>query len=100
MYQPRLGHVLQEVDALMYHHALHESVLKGLPTSTVQSWLTIAQGALQNLMIGQYSVTVSYSDKSVTYTQPQIAQLTQWIHFLQRVLNTVPPRRAIRPFFR
>lgn len=76
------------------------TILVGVPTVTLQAWLTAAQGALQALMTGQKVVTASYGDKSVTYTQAQVQSLTQWIHLLQRQLSMVRPRRAIVPYFR
>ena len=84
----------------MYYHPVHGTVLSGLDAATIQSWLTQAQNALQQLMTGGRVVTASYSDKSVTYTQAEIPALVQWVHLLQRALNIVPPRRAIRPYFR
>jgi len=76
------------------------TILVGVPTATLQTWLSQAQGALQALMIGQRAVTLSYGDKSVTYTPGEVQYLTQWIHLLQRQLNIVRPRRAIRPYYR
>lgn len=79
---------------------IHGTIIDGVDADTLRSWLTQAQGALQSLMIGQKVVTAAYGDKSVTYTQADRAQLTQWIHLLQRRLNLVPPRRALVPIFR
>ena len=76
------------------------TILVGVPTATLQQWLTQAQTALQALMTGQRVVTASYGDKAVTYTQAEVQSLTQWIHLIQRQLNIVRPRRAITPYFR
>jgi hypothetical protein len=82
------------------HHPLHGSILTGLSKQTLEQWLLQAQNALQSLMIGQRTVTASYGDKSITYTPADQGMLVQWIHMLQRQLNTVPPRRALRPYYR
>lgn len=84
----------------MYYFPPRGTILVGVPRTTLQTWLTQAQAALQALMLGQKIVTASYGDKSVTYTPGEIQYLTQWIHLLQRQLNIVPPRRAIRPYYK
>jgi hypothetical protein len=76
------------------------TVLQGVPVDTLRQWLTQAQSALQTLMIGGNIIGAGYGDKNITYTPADIPALTQWIHLLQRQLNLVPPRRAIRPYFK
>jgi len=76
------------------------TILVGVPTVTLQQWLTQAQTALQALMTGQRVVSASYGDKNIQYTQAEVSALVQWIHLLQRQLNIVRPRRAITPYFR
>ena len=77
-----------------------QSTLTGVPTATLQQWLTDAQNALALLYTGQQPVSVSYSNKSVSYMKPDIAALTAWITMLQRQLGIVCARRAIVPVFR
>lgn len=71
----------------------------GVDPSTLQSWLTASQQALQDLSTGGKPVTLSYAQgdgtKSVTYTPAQISLLEQRIRNLARALGLVGPRRAI-----
>lgn len=75
----------------------------GVPTATLQAWLTAAQQALQDLTAGGKAYSVSYSQgdgsKAVTYTQADIAALRMRIRGLTAALGLTNPRRAIRPVF-
>jgi gpW len=90
----------REYGLMRISYPIHGTIIDSVPTATLQQWLLQAQNAMQALMIGQRTVSASYGDKSVTYTPADTAALTQWIHLLQRRLNVVPPRRAIRPYYR
>ena len=86
------------------HFDPNRSMLAGVPSSTVQQWLTDAQAAYAALMTGTRSVTVSYAQgdgaRSVTYRPAEMASLAAWIMLLQRQLGLVPARRPLRPYFR
>jgi hypothetical protein len=75
------------------------SIISGQDPVILRQWLLDAQNAMQSLMIGGRPVSVSYGEKSVTYTQASMGTLAQWIYLLQRALGLVPPRRAITPIF-
>lgn len=69
------------------------SVLAGLDPATLQTWLSQAQSALNDLNLGQRSVTVEITGggqhRSVTYRNDpdSLAMLNAWILQLQRALN-------------
>lgn len=71
----------------------------GVPTETLQLWLTDCQQALQDLTIGGKPEAVSYAQgdgtKAVTYTRATISQLENRIRALARALGLAGPRRAI-----
>lgn len=71
----------------------------GVDTAILQTWLSAAQQALQDLTTGGKPETVSYGQgdgtKSVTYTRANIGQLQQRIRGLGRALGLVGSRRAI-----
>ena len=76
------------------------SILAGVDAGTLQTWLTNAQQAYQDLMTGAKGETYSYpqgdGSKSVTYTRANIDRLAMWISELQAALGLVDhPRRAI-----
>ena len=83
-----------------YPRPVQDTIIDGVDPATLQLWLSQAQNAMQQLMMGARVVSASYGDKNIQYTQAEAAQLTQWIHLLQRKLNLVRPRRAITPFYR
>ena len=80
------------------------SIMAGVPTSTLQTWLLNAQTAYNNLALGSLSESISYAqgngNRSVTYTRANQAQLVALIMLLQRQLGLVGPRHALRPTFR
>lgn len=71
----------------------------GVDPTVLQSWLSAAQQALQDLALGGKPVTVSYTQgdgaRAVTYTPAQIPVLEQRIRSLARALGLAGPRRAI-----
>jgi hypothetical protein len=71
----------------------------GVPTLTLQAWLTQCQQALQDLTVGGKPYVVSYAQgdgsRGVTYTQATVSQLEQRIRNLGRALGLVSARRAI-----
>ncbi len=77
-----------------------QTSLAGVPTATLQQWLSDAQATLHALNLGQRIVTGTYDGKSVTYTEADRAFLEAWIYLLQRQLGLVRPRRALTPYFR
>jgi gpW len=78
----------------------NKSILSGVPSSTLQQWLTEAQNAYKELVLGRRAVTVSYDGKSTTFTAGNKADLQEWIDLLQRALGINKGRRALRPYFR
>jgi hypothetical protein len=75
----------------------------GIPTETLQAWLTAAQTALQQLTTGTNPNAASYTQgdgsKSVTYQPSDIGMLQQRIDALAYTLGLTPRRRAMRPGF-
>lgn len=71
----------------------------GVDPTTLQSWLSAAQQALQDLTVGGKPQVVSYAQgdgtKSVTYTAADVSRLEQRIRQLARALGLVGRRRAI-----
>lgn len=78
----------------------NRTILSGIPSSTLQQWLTEAQFAYKQLVTGRREVTVSYEGKSTTFTNANKSDLQEWIDLLQRALGINKGRRAIRPYFR
>ena len=80
-----------------------QSDLVGVPTATLQQWLTDAQTALHDLMTGVKPRVVLYTQgdgqKSVTYTETNIGQLRGYIQELKAQLGITRGRRPIRPYF-
>ena len=78
--------------------------LIGVPQATLQSWLTQAQQALQNVATGAKVTTVTYAQgegsRSVSYSRANIADLRAWITELQTALGVRTTRRAIGVMFR
>jgi gpW len=79
---------------------LNKSILSGIPSSTLLQWLTEAQNAYKELILGRRAVTVSYDGKSTTFTAGNKSDLQEWIDLLQRALGINKGRRALRPYFR
>lgn len=78
----------------------NQTILAGVPRSTLQQWLKDAQTAYAALATGGKPQTVSYDGKSVTYTTASLADLQNWIGLLLRQLGINGGRRALRPYFR
>jgi hypothetical protein len=79
---------------------VNNSILAGVDQTTLQTWLTNAQQAYQDLMTGAKGETYSYTQgdgaKSVTYTRANLDRLAAWISELQAALGLRRhPRRAI-----
>jgi hypothetical protein len=75
------------------------TILGGLPVATLQRWLTEAQCAYAELVMGRKSVSVSYDGKAVTYTAASRGDLENFIGLLQKQLGQNKGRRALRPYF-
>lgn len=77
------------------------TILAGRSQAQLQADLIAAQNAYAQLMIGGFTVSVSYEGKSVTYLPGQEGKLAEYINMLQRQLgNRDAGRRALRPYFR
>ncbi|MDI2091612.1 gpW family head-tail joining protein [Commensalibacter oyaizuii] len=80
-----------------------KTMWSNLSRETLQSYLSQAQQAYNNLMLGNKPISVSYSQetgaKSVTYTQANMQLLQGYILDLQRALG-INRRRAIGVRFR
>jgi len=79
---------------------LTQTVLTGVSTPTLQTWLTQAQAALQSLMMGQQAVTVTVTGggqhREVSFNKSNQPQLVLWIKTLQAQLGLIrQPRRPI-----
>jgi hypothetical protein len=65
--------------------------LQGVPLATLQTWLGQAQQALQDLVTGAKTASVSYAQgegsRMVTYTRANMAELRAWIGQLQLAAN-------------
>ena len=79
------------------------TAFSGLPTATLQQFLTQAQTALNNLLNGGQPQVVSYGEgsgqKSVTYARTNEWALRRHIRELQQLLGQAPRRRAGFPVF-
>ena len=81
--------------------------LQGVSTTTLQTWLSQAQNAMQQLMVGASVTSVSYAQgqgqRMVVYRKTDLAQLRAWIQELQLAINPASAcqfRRApLRPRF-
>lgn len=73
--------------------------LIGVPTATLQQWLSEAQAAYHQLLTGGRAQVVTYGQgdgqKSVTYNRANAGQLLAWIQMLQQALGIGCGRRAI-----
>ena len=78
----------------------NETILAGVPPTTLQTWLTNAQNAYAALCTGSAVViSVGYDGKNVTYQQADTARLEAFINLIQRQLGLNRGRRALRPYF-
>jgi len=77
--------------------------LIGVDPATLQLWLSQAQQAYQDLMMGNKPEAVAYTQgdgsRSVTYTRANMAALQQRIRELTAALGLSGPRRAIGVLF-
>jgi hypothetical protein len=77
----------------------------GVPTQTLQTWLTNAQQALQDLTTGGKLEVAAYTQgdgsKSVTYTRANLGELQERINALAQALSggQVGRRRPVRPLY-
>lgn len=75
----------------------------GVPTETLQMWLTSAQNALNQLESGTNPNSVSYAagdgSKSVTFQMANAEILRKRIRDLAYILGLTGRRRALRPGF-
>ena len=63
------------------------SIFSGIPTATLQTWLTDSQNALQKLATGAQVVRIATSDgKSVAFTAGDTDKLKQHIRALQAAI--------------
>jgi len=81
-----------------------QSDLVGVPTATLQQWLTDAQQAMHDLMTGSKVVQVNYmqgdGQKMVTYKHADIGMLRGYIQELKTQLGITPCGRSpIVPVF-
>lgn len=80
-----------------------KTMWSNLPRRTLELYLSQAQQAYNDLLIGNKPISVSYSQetgaKSVTYTQANMQLLQGYIIDLQRALG-INRRRAIGVMFR
>ncbi|MEM7523243.1 MAG: gpW family head-tail joining protein [Pseudomonadota bacterium] len=72
------------------------TVLTGVPTETLQTYLADARSALHKLLTGQRAVTVAHDGRSVTYTAADHAALRAYIAELQTALGLSSGRRPAR----
>lgn len=82
---------------MMTYDLAPKTIWSNLSRETLQIYLTNAQQAYNDLLIGNKPISVSYSQetgaKSVTYTQANMQQLQGYIMDLQRTLG-INRRRA------
>jgi hypothetical protein len=74
-------------------------MLAGVSRPILLVWLTNAQQAYADLMIGVKVVSCSYEGKSASFTQADAPRLEAWIALLQAQISGRRSRRALRPFF-
>lgn len=76
----------------------------GVPRTTLQTWLTNLQQALQDLTVGGKLETAAYTQadmtRSVTYTRAQIPFIEGRIRLLASVLYPGQRRRPVRFMYR
>lgn len=77
-----------------------QTVLAGLDSGTLTTWLNQAQAALQALNLGQREVHVAITGggqhREVSFQKADQGSLVQWIKLLQAQLGLIRrPRRAI-----
>ena len=66
---------------------MSNSIFSGVPTATLQGWLTDSQNALHQLALGKQVVRVATSDgKSVAFTAGDVDKLRQHIRALQSAI--------------
>lgn len=77
--------------------------LAGVSQDTLKKWLSDAQTAMHDLVIGGKPVQVTYvqgdGQKSVTYTKADMAGLRGYIQELKLQLGITCGRAPMRPFF-
>ena len=55
------------------------SIFTGIPTATLQTWLTEAQTAMQALAVGTKTVQVRMGDKQLAFTPADLSKLKSYI---------------------
>lgn len=62
------------------------SIFTGIPVATLQTWLSAAQSALQELAIGRRAVSISAGDKRFSFSPAELPRLKAYIGQLQAAI--------------
>jgi hypothetical protein len=85
----------------MAAYDITKTVLAGVDNTTLQTWLSQAQAALNALVTGQQAVTVTVTGggqhREVSFNKTNQANLIAWINMLQAQLGI--KRTPRRPLF-
>jgi hypothetical protein len=78
---------------------MSNSIFSGVPTATLQTWLTDSQNALHQLALGKQVVRVATSDgKSVAFTAGDVDKLKQHIRALQAAISIASGQSSGQPY--
>jgi hypothetical protein len=70
----------------------------GIATSTLQSWLTAAQSAMQELAIGKKVVRLQTGEKMINFTAAELPQLRSYILRLQKAIAIAEGTVSSQPY--
>ncbi|MBK8184817.1 MAG: hypothetical protein IPK63_18820 [Candidatus Competibacteraceae bacterium] len=71
----------------------------GISTATLQSWLSDAQTAMQQLAIGKKTVSIGTSDgKRISFTPSELPELRKYILRLQTAISIATGATTGQPY--
>lgn len=74
------------------------SIFSGIPVATLQSWLSDAQTALQELAIGKRTVSISTGDKRISFSPAELPRLKAYIGQLQTAIADAQGSTTTGPY--
>jgi hypothetical protein len=70
----------------------------GIATATLQSWLSDAQTAMQQLALGKQVVRIQTGEKSLSFTQADLDKLRRYIYRLQTAISIATGATTGQPY--
>lgn len=74
------------------------SIFTGIPVATLQTWLSDAQTAMQELAIGKRAVTIAIGDKRLSFSPAELPRLKSYICQLQAAIAEATGAATGQPY--